>query len=230
MNLVSRRDTEQTVNSLIYQSFFTIEMIGTRFLGLGGEQKHRDRPRYYFDLGSGAGFPGIVWHAWLERKSDGVRTQLIEPRVKRAWFLERVAGLLGFSGLEVSCSRWEQLAEHGGPRVPVEYGSPQILVSMKALRMTDTQILQQLEGDSLKGVNSRKKDVADVLICRFFPAETVLSDQIHATLELGREHWSEGYSSDDFVDAGVGVARSARTDAHQVSILFSRYRWIGRAR
>ena len=57
------------------------------------------------DIGSGAGFPGIVW-AIL---NPSTKTYLIEPREKRVTFLRHVALKLPLKNVEVICSRFEDL-------------------------------------------------------------------------------------------------------------------------
>jgi 16S rRNA (guanine527-N7)-methyltransferase len=57
------------------------------------------------DIGSGAGFPGVVW-AILDPTT---KTFLIEPREKRVTFLRHIAAKLQLKNIEVICSRFEDL-------------------------------------------------------------------------------------------------------------------------
>ncbi len=64
-------------------------------------------PGVWIDVGSGAGFPGMV-----AAVLSGRRTLLIEPRRKRATFLERAADTLGLSGqVVVQASRIQDVRE-----------------------------------------------------------------------------------------------------------------------
>lgn len=58
-----------------------------------------------FDLGSGAGFPGVPIKVWI----PGLRVTLIESRQKKATFLNEMIRATGTSGVEVENRRAEQL-------------------------------------------------------------------------------------------------------------------------
>ncbi len=60
------------------------------------------------DLGSGAGFPGLVFADIF----PDVAMTLVDSRRKRCWFLEHVLRLAGRSDVEVLCQRVEGLASH----------------------------------------------------------------------------------------------------------------------
>ncbi len=65
------------------------------------------------DLGSGAGFPGLV----LKLARPEMTLTLVESRGKKAAFLEYLAALLGLSGVEVVQARLTpRLAQEWGPR------------------------------------------------------------------------------------------------------------------
>lgn len=61
------------------------------------------------DVGSGAGFPGLALKIML----PGIRISLLEPRLKRAAFLDYVIGTLNLHEVTVIPKRIEQLAEEG---------------------------------------------------------------------------------------------------------------------
>ena len=64
-------------------------------------------PRSWIDLGSGAGFPGLI----VAALSD-MRVTLVDSRKKRVAFLADAAELLGVSGrISLHCSRVEALAD-----------------------------------------------------------------------------------------------------------------------
>jgi 16S rRNA (guanine527-N7)-methyltransferase len=58
------------------------------------------------DVGSGAGFPGLVIAAVL----PGVRMTLLDARQKRCAFLQTAVALMGIENTEVLCGRAEDLA------------------------------------------------------------------------------------------------------------------------
>ncbi len=132
----------------------------------------------YYDIGSGAGFPGVVWHVWLEqrlvhwqesnqeRTSTGSRphlqTHLVEPRQKRAWFLQRVLQVLDLHRVKVWSGRWGEKGEtrREGP----SGGGTLWLISLKALALTDTEVIagwRRIIGASCMGDRDR------LVICRF---------------------------------------------------------------
>jgi len=86
--LVSRRSTKSVVERLVGQSVGLWELVSA----------HSDvPPSSYVDVGTGAGFPGIIWKM-LAPDSTGL---LVERREKKATFLDRVVRVLGFSDIEV---------------------------------------------------------------------------------------------------------------------------------
>jgi 16S rRNA (guanine527-N7)-methyltransferase len=60
------------------------------------------------DLGSGAGFPGLVIAELLRDRIPPLRTVLVEATAKKCRFLETVAGELGLS-VQIQCARIEDL-------------------------------------------------------------------------------------------------------------------------
>lgn len=60
----------------------------------------------WVDLGSGAGFPGLV----LAGRSPQATVELVDSRQKRCAFLEQVVGESGCAGVTVTCARVEGLS------------------------------------------------------------------------------------------------------------------------
>ena len=156
INLVSRRDPELRVRELASEclqalqalpgALATVDPDLSAALSGQGTPAGRRRRLVYADIGSGAGFPGIVW--WLGLRgarpdagsdAEGSRCCLFEPRRKRAWFLEHVIRELGLPGASVLPERW------GGPSAalaPAGRSAEAIwLVSLKAVRMTEDEVL-----------------------------------------------------------------------------------------
>lgn len=62
-------------------------------------------PTSWMDIGSGAGFPGLVVAALLE----SIQVTLVEPRRRRAEFLNEATTELGLTNVEICSLRVEQL-------------------------------------------------------------------------------------------------------------------------
>jgi hypothetical protein len=139
INLVSRVESDARVAALIEQC-----RAGWRLaLGALGDQPWWRRARY-IDLGTGGGLPGLVWA--VERRIAGHDgpTVLVEPRDKRAWFLNRTVRLMGLERVTVLGARWgAELLPDAGP-APGPASDPGVLVSLKALRLDDGEILEGL--------------------------------------------------------------------------------------
>lgn len=58
-----------------------------------------DRPDHWVDLGSGAGFPGIVVAAILAERSPDTRVTLVESDRRKATFLRETLRVLGLTGV-----------------------------------------------------------------------------------------------------------------------------------
>lgn len=170
INLVSRHDTEARIESLVAQcrDAFLAWTLDEGPLGL----EYFGRDVLYVDIGSGGGFPSVVWHEMLARQTMRLRTVLVEPREKRAWFLERVARELAPPPPEVLTSRWDEA------RPPEPVDCDLVLVSLKALRLGDMEILTNLEPPF--GTKAR----AGICIARFYPANTAWSEDLQTSLSI----------------------------------------------
>lgn len=76
--------------------------------------------RLAYDLGSGAGLPGLV----LAIALPGCRFVLVEPRRRRAGFLELAAERLGLGNVSVAVARAEDLGEGEGDVVTARAFAP----------------------------------------------------------------------------------------------------------
>ena len=130
---------------------------------------------WYFDLGSGAGLPGFVWHAQAARAGLEIRTWLVEPREKRAWFLDRLNHLEKTDPMTVVVGRWGELEiETPASELPPSH----ILISLKALHLTDAEILAGL-APWLPG-----KVESSLLLARFYPPEQGWNKELEEELEI----------------------------------------------
>ncbi len=64
-------------------------------------------PGGIIDVGSGAGFPGLVWAMLLDKSI----VKLVEPRKKRVAFLQRIVSSLGLKNVQVAEARIEAVEE-----------------------------------------------------------------------------------------------------------------------
>jgi hypothetical protein len=134
----------------------------------------------YLDLGTGGGFPGLIWHLLFceAARQDHRETLCFEPRDKRAWFLEQCTGRL-------EAERFSVFAESWGRKMPSAQdhdvdldGLDQVVISMKALRLTDAEVLgawRRFAGEGLR---------PDITIARFVGEGYVLDPAAAKDLEL----------------------------------------------
>lgn len=173
INLVSRQNTAQVLQTLFRQCVGGVEALSAALAGAGWTA-----PALYFDLGSGGGLPGVIWHRYFCARNPEVRTWLVEPREKRAWFLERLAGLAGTPPWNVANGRWEDSPPLGS--VAAADPPPVVVVSLKALHLTDPQVLAGLAA-ALPELGSCR-----LAIARYYPADQALDDQLRRHLLIPR--------------------------------------------
>ena len=108
INLLSMRSDAEAKNGVL-EAFGAVSL--AQQLGVSGR---------WLDVGSGGGFPGLV----LAACCDAFSMTLVEPRARRAAFLERALGRLGRSDCGVVRARlepggvWRSLGESTVPRGP----------------------------------------------------------------------------------------------------------------
>jgi hypothetical protein len=161
INLVSRRDAAGRLEALIRECSAAVEALPEGLAELDREVSRQlagDRSDFsshlfrvfYVDIGSGAGLPGIVW--WLgltdrlsppsKQPGGGGECWLLEPRGKRAWFLEQTLRKLALPRISVLEGRW------GGPCPELSEAAARAkgricwLLSLKALRLEEEEILR----------------------------------------------------------------------------------------
>ncbi len=156
INLVSRQDTLSRVASLIGQCRAAWAELDQAVLNEWGPVDSV----WYFDLGSGGGLPGYVWHQLMAARFTRLNTWLVEPREKRAWFLERLNSITPDIPVLVSNSRW-------GETECRDSEEPQnILISLKALHLTDPEVVTGLIAANGGAAISAGTKIA---IARFYP-------------------------------------------------------------
>lgn len=175
MNLLSRRDPEKAFAGLMEQCWLAMDLLWAWVEEeslLGPERAVR-----YIDLGAGAGLPGVIWAQFLAAEAGHADSSLVEPREKRAWFLRRIADLEEGAPFGVIRGRWSE--EGGGARFDAV--SPLFLVSLKALLLSDFQVVSGLRGwlgqsPNLAGGLTR------VVVARFYPPDQDLNPELDESL------------------------------------------------
>lgn len=155
INLVTRQQTERKLATMLAHCLAAWELARQ---ALGDHDWFATCP--YVDIGSGAGLPGLVWASAREHLGHTGPVHLIEPRRRRAWFLQRAAGAMALQGVRVANQRWAE-----GLLSPPLPATIPALVSLKALKMDDRTILA--------GVAAPAYCVSpppEVAILRFLPA------------------------------------------------------------
>jgi len=170
INLVSRKDTSSRVARLISQCRGAWQRLNDEELGAWTA----DGLTWYFDLGSGGGLPGYVWHLLLAGRFGRLESLLVEPREKRAWFLGRLNAITPETVVGVGHGRWGDVAQKGA-KAPNN-----VLISLKALRLSDFEVLDGL----ISACGSVGLPVGcEVVIARFYPPEQQWTSEL--ALELG---------------------------------------------
>lgn len=172
INLLSRRDTAAAADHLIAQC---VDAFDLWWAGAGAELTAGGRLRW-FDLGSGGGLPAFVWLAMLAARGVAVEATLVEPRAKRAWFLERLSRLPGVPAYRVVAARWGEgtYPATAGPADP-------ILFTLKALRLPEAAVLGELGAAIPPGGIAAG---AAVSIVRFQPATGISAGALAADLDV----------------------------------------------
>jgi hypothetical protein len=187
INLVTRVDTGRQLDRLIRHCLAGWELaaahLAANWAGFGGHA--------YVDLGSGGGLPGLVWAAARRRdaRADLGPTHLVEPRAKRAWFLQRTIRAMALEGVAVAPIRWGE----GTVPAPGLLGRP-TLVSLKALRLDDSEV-----ATGLIAADPASPPPPEVAILRFLPLAG-----------SSRSKSGDGPESGSGIGPGTGSSRDRR--------------------
>lgn len=110
MNLVASAPGEEIMESHFLDSLTLLPLLPA------------DREAVLLDVGTGAGFPGLV----LKAARPSLSLTLAEPRAKRVTFLRHVIRTLQFSGVEIIANRL-------GPSTETEQATTYSLITSRAL-------------------------------------------------------------------------------------------------
>jgi hypothetical protein len=180
INLLSRRDPEATADVLIRQCVGAFDLwwgaSGQALVGGAGALR-------MFDLGSGGGLPGFVWLTLLAEQGVAVTAMLVEPRAKRAWFLERLARLPGGTPFMVVAARWGEAPPPAVPAAAAAAATAKtpILFTIKALRLPESAVLGGL---GVAAPVLRPAPGTPVEVARFQPTVGVTAAKLARALEI----------------------------------------------
>ena len=184
INLVSRQETKDRLDNLFSQCVGGVGAVG-EFL----ESAQGPSPSclYYFDLGSGGGLPGVIWHILFSDRTNKVsfltdspvRTWLVEPREKRAWFLNRLNRIPKMPSFGVLHGRWGDVALEVEDFQEPEGVCPLFIISLKALHLDDHEVLGGLNAaiPALLGP-------AHIVIARYYPPVQLFDRNLKNSLKL----------------------------------------------
>jgi hypothetical protein len=218
INLVSRRNPEAVAEGLIRQC---VGAFDRWWDASGAELVGPTATLRVFDLGSGGGLPAFVWLALLKERGVRARATLVEPREKRAWFLERLGRLRGAPEYDVIAARWGEAAI-----TPVAEESA-ILFTLKALRLSESAILGGLAVAA--GAPPPRPGVG-IDIVRFQPTEGVTVAGLAAALETppaGARHGAGFWSFESRGSRLLVPARAAPDASYGASLFVSRHVLLG---
>ena len=180
INLLTRRNPEATAETLIRQCIGAFDLwwgaSGQALVGAGGVLR-------VFDLGSGGGLPGFVWLSLLAERGVAATATMVEPRVKRAWFLERLARMPGGPNFAVVAARWGEAPPPGAAATNMGRAgeATPILFTLKALRMSEAAILGGL---SVVSPMLRPDPGVPAELVRFQPTVGVTAAKLTRSLEI----------------------------------------------
>jgi hypothetical protein len=174
MNLVSRQDTPRQLDRLLEQCTTGFDLITTALAELDISLETTG----YADVGSGNGLPGLLWAAGIAKRGGRGPIWLVEPRQRRAWFLSRVARQDAFPDLSVVAGRW-------GAPLPGSSTPGDMLVSLKALRLTEPDVLGGLER-SFARTDDAAHGPQRVVIARFLGPEQSQDEGTACELQISR--------------------------------------------
>lgn len=213
INLVTRQETADRLEGLLGQCIGGHQALEA-WLAREGVRR-QGRPLCYFDLGSGGGLPGIVWHRLWTAAGLSPCTWLVEPREKRAWFLERACAAEDGDGFGVLANRWGDAALEAGVWPP----NPLVVVSLKALHLDDGEVLVGLGRTLPEGVGP-----ADLVLARYYPPDQVLDEELMRRLDLELSGGVREVAGQMYSSLGVDQVPVVQDGQTVASLVLSVYR------
>ncbi len=177
ISLVSRRDPARVTANLLSQCCDGFRLFWSWY---------RDSFRspgngrlFYSDLGSGAGLPGVVWNQLLFQEGARPSSLLVEPREKRAWFLNRVSLLGGSRPFRVLRARWGEVSALESELGLIE----EAVVTLKALHLNEIEVIDGLF-DCFDLSPGSAAGLRRVVVVRFYPPQQEMDARLVSSLKL----------------------------------------------
>ncbi len=177
ISLVSRRNPTRVTANLLSQCCDGFQLFWSWYCDSLGSSK--DSQLFYADLGSGSGLPGVVWSQLLFQEGRRPSSFLVEPREKRAWFLNRVSVLEGSRPFRVLRARWGEISTLGSELGPVE----EAVVTLKALHLNEIEVIDGLFNCLARSPGSAA-GLRRVVIVRFYPPQQKMNAGLKSSLKL----------------------------------------------
>jgi 16S rRNA (guanine527-N7)-methyltransferase len=160
LGLVSKRSTEASLKRLVRQS------VGLwSFLARECDRSRDVRLDRVVDIGSGAGFPGLVWKLLCPQ----ITVVLVERRERKVLFLERVRTILRLEGIEIASGDAAELVERQTSYETFDVAVTMAVGSPAAIASTVERFLRD-----------------SGYYCTVRPKEEEIPDRIGAHLELAQ--------------------------------------------
>ncbi len=220
INLVSRQETEGRLDSLFNQCIGGHQAIMER---IQQKQPMSDEPGAlcYFDLGSGGGLPGIIWHILFAGSFSAVDSYMVEPREKRAWFLSRINNLVNMPDFSTLCGRWGDVIVQKSNSPLSSPDVQTVVISLKALHLDDILVLRGLcdafhdSFQSLKG--------ATLILARYYPPGQLFDDKTSSLLKIQPPGEQVTVAGRAFTSCGGDVVALGSQGAGLASLVLSSY-------
>ena len=216
MNLISRQDTTQVLQGLQDQCAQGLEALWSKGLEEGWVPGDLTGLQY-FDLGSGGGLPGVIWHHLLTRKGLACSSWMVEPRDKRAWFLDRVAQIPDLGPFGVLQGRWGEVELDQSTL----YNKAFTLISLKALHLTDAEVLAGLL--QTVGASGLESAPVRIMIARYYPAGQAMDPELRVHLGFPSPDARVPIQGHDFTWEGASLVKWADSSPRAACLVVSRY-------
>ncbi len=219
INLISRVETEDRLDGLFAQCVAGGEAV-LSWLQAQNVVKGPGSSLLYYDLGSGGGLPGVIWNQLFSSVFPKTQSFLVEPREKRAWFLDRVSKIDSIFPYGTLNGRWGEVeaslcSENEAGESPLV-----VVISLKALHLDDKEVLS-----GLLVAQGELPHSFYVLIARYYPPEQELDASLCDKLRISPSGEPLEVEGSYYESQGPGLVPLLAKAGHGASLVFSSYRF-----